>query len=115
MAYQQALLAKLSAAYPLIQAQSELGLGHPVGGAHPQGPQNAGGAGWRALREELPRGRRLALQPPQDYTDLAGRLIAQSKLKGSLQGMEALERPVSGVREEVGGVTFGGVRLKRRS
>ncbi len=57
----------------------------------------------------------LYAQPPQDYTDLAGRLIAQSKLKGSLQGMEALERPVSGVREEVGGVTFGGVRLKRRS
>lgn len=117
-AYQQALLAKLDAECPLIQAQSELGLAatrstEPIPNALRTLVALGGELSEESFREAVDW---LYAQPPQDYSDLAGRLIAQSKLKGSLQGaMEALERPLSGVREEVGGVTFGGVRLKRRS
>lgn len=118
-AYQQALLTRLEAECPLIQAQTELDraatqTAEPIP---------------RALATLLALGNGefseksfgqafdwIYAQPLQDYADLAGRLVAQSRLSGSLErAMQALEQPRSGVREEAGGITFGGVRLKRRN
>lgn len=117
-AYQQALTTRLEAECPLEQAQAELDLVRQAPEPVPRALKTLltlteGGLAEKGLREALSW---VHAQPPQDYADLAGRLLAQSKLTGPLErAMEALERPVSGVREEAGGVTFGGVRLKRRN
>ncbi|GMU53028.1 MAG: hypothetical protein AMXMBFR33_21740 [Candidatus Xenobia bacterium] len=117
-AYKQALLTRLEAECPLVQAQSELDLARQAPEPVPQALKTLlalaeGELAEKGFRETLSW---VYSQPPQDYADLAGRLIAQSKLNGSLErAMEVLERPATGVREEAGGVTFGGVRLKRRN